>query len=246
MKKLKSFQDAYGQEVWSHFKGERNFEIIEREDGYFDVSSGAPAYFAEYEDWPEHHKKVMKSVRGKVLDIGCGAGRHAIYLQGRGFDVTGIDSSPLAIKVCRLRGLKKARVMPIAEIGNFAPCSFDTILMLGNNFGLFGSLINARRLLRKLYRITSDDAKIIAESNDPYGTRNRFHLAYQRANRGRGRMSGQLRIRIRYMKYVGRWFDYLIVSREEMREILKETGWNATQFIDSGGSPYIAIIEKEH
>jgi len=245
MKKLKPINDAYGQEIWSHFNGKKSFEIVEREDGYFDVSSGAPTYFSEYGNWPEHYKSAIESAKGRVLDIGCGAGRHSIYLQSKGLTVTGIDSSPLAIKVCRLRGLKKTRVMSIAEISRFKPSSFDTILMLGNNFGLFGSFSNARLLLKKLYKITSPNAMIIAESNDPYKTENPFHLQYQKTNRRRGRMSGQMRIRIRYMKYVGKWFDYLIVSKEEMKKILKGMGWKVKKFIDSSSSPYAAIIQKQ-
>jgi 2-polyprenyl-3-methyl-5-hydroxy-6-metoxy-1,4-benzoquinol methylase len=243
--KLKPIEDAYGQEIWSFFNGRKSFEIVEREDGYFDVSYGASMYFSQYDDWSEHQKRAIEFAKGRILDIGCGAGRHSIYLQSKGLDVTGIDSSPLAIRVSRLRGLKKAKVMPIAEIGEFRPRSFDTILMLGNNFGLFGSFNNARLLLRKLDKITFPNAIIIAETNDPYRTENKFHLLYQKFNRKRGRMAGQMRIRIRYMKYVGRWFDYLIVSREEMKEILKGTGWKVKKFIDSSSSPYAAIIQKQ-
>jgi SAM-dependent methyltransferase len=244
VKKLKPIEDAYGQEIWSYFNGKKGFEIVEREDGYFDVSSGAPMYFSGHDDWSEHHKRAIEFAKGRVLDIGCGAGRHSIYLQNKGLDVTGIDNSPLAIRVCKLRGLKKTRVMSIAEISRFKPCSFDTILMLGNNFGLFGSFSIARLLLKKLCKITSSNAMIVAESNDPYKTENPFHLRYQKANRRRGRMSGQMRIRIRYMKYVGKWFDYLIVSKEEMNEILKGTQWKVMKFIDSTSSPYAAIIQK--
>jgi len=34
-----------------------------------------------------------------TIDLGCGAGNYAIYLAGLGFDVTGVDSSPTAIKI---------------------------------------------------------------------------------------------------------------------------------------------------
>ncbi len=245
MKKLKLIEDAYGQEVWYHYNGKKSFEIVEREDGYFDVSSGAPTYFSDYEQWGEHLKQGIEFAKGRILDIGCGAGRHSLYLQSKGFDVTGIDISPLAVKVSRLRGLKKAKVMSITEIGKFKTHSFDTILMLGNNFGLFGDFRSSRLLLKKLSKITSPNAVIITESNDPYKTENPFHIEYQKTNRKRGRMSGQMRIRIRFMKYVGRWFDYLIVSRQEMKEIVEGTGWSINRFIDSNGSPYVAIIQKQ-
>jgi 2-polyprenyl-3-methyl-5-hydroxy-6-metoxy-1,4-benzoquinol methylase len=35
----------------------------------------------------------------RTIDLGCGAGNYAIYLAGLGFDVTGVDSSPTAIKI---------------------------------------------------------------------------------------------------------------------------------------------------
>ena len=71
----------------------------------------------------------MEFVKGRVLDVGCGAGRCSLYLQRKGFDVIGIDNSPLAIKVCKLRGLKKAKLVAI-EDAKFGPNSFDTILMM--------------------------------------------------------------------------------------------------------------------
>jgi len=241
---MKPEKDAYDQEMWAYYKGEESFEIVERDDGYFDVTPGPRNYFSSYESWSLLDKKAMEFVKGRVLDVGCGAGRHSLYLQKKGFDVLGIDNSPLAIKVCKLRGLKKAEVMSIEEV-NFKPETFDTILMMGNNFGLFGSFKKARRLLKRLHRMTSKNALIIADTRDPYKTENPAHLEYQEFNRKRGRMSGQLRIRIRFKKYVTRWFDYLIVSKEEMKEILKGTGWKVKEFIDSGDSSYITIIEKE-
>jgi hypothetical protein len=160
-----------------------------------------------------------------------------------GFDVLGIDSSPLAIRVCKLRGLKQARVMSIEEL-NFKPNSFDTVIMMGSNFGLFGSFEKARRLLKKLHIMTSRNGLIVASTRDTYKTDIADHLEYHKLNKERGRMAGQLRVRIRFRKWVGRWFDYLIVSKREMEEILRGTGWKTGEFIDSGGSAYIAAIEK--
>lgn len=57
-------------------------------------------------------------------------------------------------------------------------------------------------------------------------------------------MSGQVKIRIRYEKYKGRWFNYLMVSEEEMRQILSNTGWKVREFLDTGDPYYIAIVEK--
>ena len=88
---------------------------------------------------------------------------------------------------------------------------------------------------------------IIAETRDPYKTDNPAHLRYHERNRRRGRMGGQIRMRHRFRQYVGKWFDYLFVSKEEMKEILEGTGWTAEIFIEPEepeDSQYIAIIKK--
>lgn len=243
MSKLTDKQDAYGHAMYDAYRGERGDEVDERDDGFVGLVA-AGEYFKEYRDWQPYEKTAIRLAKGRALDIGCGAGRHAIYLQEQGLDVTGIDISPLAVKVCGLRGLTKTKVMSITQVSRTLG-TFDTVVMLGNNFGLFGGLKRARWLLRRMYRMTSDRARILAQSTDPYDVSDPCHLAYQKRNRQRGRMSGQLRLRIRYRAYATPWFDYLLASRDEMRQILAGTGWHARRFIESKGPRYIAVIEKE-
>jgi len=148
-KSLNIKKDAYGQEVWAHLNGKESYEVVERDDGFIGLSGGAKAYFAEFKDWPKYQRQAIKFAKGRVLDVGTGAGRVALYLQKKGLRVTAIDNSPLAIKVCKRRGLKNARVLPIEKIGVFAPNTFDSVVMYGNNFGLFGNPKKAKELLRK-------------------------------------------------------------------------------------------------
>ncbi|HUU21646.1 MAG TPA: class I SAM-dependent methyltransferase [Phycisphaerae bacterium] len=251
MARLSKKQDAYGQAIWDCYHQRGGYEINERDDGFVGVSMGPPAYLAEFEDWPARQKQAIRLARGKVLDVGCGAGRVALYLQSKGLEATGIDVSPRAVEVCRLRGLKKAEVLSITQLGpKFGV--FDTIVMYGNNFGLFGSFRRARWLLRRFRNLTTPAGRIIAETNDPYGTggparpSRRCHLEYHKRNRKRGRMGGQVRIRARYLTYATPWFDYLMVSKDEMRRIVAGTGWKITRFFDSKGSGYVAVLEKEH
>lgn len=242
---MKIAQDAYGQQLLAQYHSRTpTAEIIERDDKYIETGSDPGAYFSEYEKWSPLEQKIIKLARGRILDIGCGAGRHSLYLQGEGFDVTGIDLSPGAIEVCRLRGLKKAFVRGISEVGKFPKNSFDTILMLGNNFGLFGSPERARRILKKFHRITAKNAQIIAGTLNPYQTGKAEHLEYLKQNRRRGRMPGQIRMRIRFGKAIGAWFDYLFVSPEEMREILKDTDWQIKEITSSEQAKYFAVIQK--
>jgi len=244
---LKDSEDAYGHQLYDFFKGQSVVEIVERDDGLIDPSESLPKYYlSEYKDWTQREKQASRYAKGRVLDIGSGGGRWSLYLQKKGHDILAIDNSPLAIKVCKLRGVRHAQVRSISDISRKMG-KFDTILMIGNNFGLFGGPRRARQLLGRFYDITKPDACIIAESNDVYKKPiAKFHKEYHQLNRGRGRMPGQVRIRVRYLKYTGPWFDYLMVSRTEMKEILHGTGWRIKRFILSKKSPaYIAIIEKE-
>ena len=219
-------------------------EFVEREDGFLDTGSSPGAYVSKYGSWPRHLRDAIKLARGRVLDVGCGAGRHSIFLQEKGLGVLGIDVSPGAVRVAKARGLKNGKCLSITQIDRRLGV-FDTILMLGANFGLFANPQRARWLLRRWRNLTSPDAQIIAESNDIYQTDNKAHLAYQRANRRRGRMSGQIRFRVRYLEYVDPWIDYLMVSAKGMSKIVSGTGWRIDRFFHSAGSPYIAVIVKE-
>jgi hypothetical protein len=134
--------------------------------------------------------------------------------------------------------------MGIEEVGKFRGNSFDTVIMMGNNFGLFGSHRLAQTLLKKLHRVTSPDALIIAMTRDPYTTKDPLHLTYHKLNKKRCRMPGQLRIRVRYKNVIGSWFDYLLVSKDELRRILKNTGWEVKRFIDGNDGQYIMLLSK--
>jgi SAM-dependent methyltransferase len=244
---LQPMRDGFGQEIWAHHQTGHGSEIVERDDGYIDATPTTTGYFAPFRRWPTRQKRAMRLIRGKrALDVGCGAGRVALYLQEKRLRVTAIDNSPLAIQVCRSRGVKHAVLMSLDHIGRLRLRSrFDTVIMFGNNFGLFGSRAKARTLLRKLHRLTSSGAVILAESINPYQTHNPFHLKYQARNRRRGRMSGQLRIRIRFQAYATAWFEYLFVSPEEMRDIVQGTGWKLMRVIEDGSVAYIGVLEKE-
>jgi len=240
--------DGMGHVIYAYYKAKNKddvLEIVERDDGYIDYGRLGPGlYFRDYKDWLTCEKKAMKFAKGRVLDIGCGAGRVPLHCQGKGLDVVGVDNSPLAVKVCKERGVKKVRLMSVTQITKKLGI-FDTIIMFGNNFGLFGNPKRAKWLLKRFYGMTSPEGKIIAESCNPYLTKAKVHLEYHKLNKRRGRMPGQIRLRIRYKKIIGRWFDYLLVSQKEMADILKGTGWHISHTFDENGAFYTAVIEKE-
>lgn len=122
-----------------------------------------------------------------MLDVGCGAGRHALYAQEHGHDVVGIDVSPGAVAVSRDRGVEDVRECDVADVAAaFDADSFETVLMLGTNFGLVGTAETAPGVLDGLATVTTDDAQILAESRDPHQTDDPYHLDYHERNRERG------------------------------------------------------------
>lgn len=221
---LRQQEDAFGRGLLDQFERGHVRVIVERDDGYVDTESMA-WYFDDFRRWHSSERRVLRHVRGRVLDVGAGAGRVALELQRRGHEVVAIDISPLAIDICRKRGVRDARVLPFTRIeSSLGP--FDTVTMFGNNFGLFATPRRARWLLRRLRGMTTPDARIIAVSYDPYQTSDPHTLAHDERNQRRGRLAGQIRLRVRYSAYATPWVDYLMVSSSEMEEILAGTGWS--------------------
>ena len=190
--------------------GREIVEIVERDDGLIMAGRylSAGHYLAPYRKWPSHQRRALRLARGRVLDVGAGAGRVALHLQQKGHEVVAIDCSPGAVEVCRRRGVRDARVLRV-EDADTTLGRFDTVVMYGNNLGLLASRAKGRRLLRRLHGITTERGRILGEILDPYPDAAPIHLAYHRRNRERGRMSGQVRIRIRYRDLATPWFDYL-------------------------------------
>ncbi len=220
---LREQEDAFGRALLDQFEGRPARVIVEREDGYVDTES-IGWYFSNVRRWHSSERRALRHVHGRVLDVGAGAGRLALELQKRGHEVLAIDISPLAIEVCRKRGVRDARALPLTRIDSSLG-TFDTVTLFGNNFGLFENPRRARWLLRRLRSITTAEARIIAVSFDPYVTKDPDNLTYHEWNRRRERLGGQIRLRVRYKAYATPWVDYLMVSLDEMEEIFAGTGW---------------------
>lgn len=119
--------------------------------------------FRDFKEMPKLEQKALQLAKGKILDVGCGAGSHALYLQEKGFAVTAIDISENAVKACQLRGLKNVKNQNILEIEND---KFDTILLLMNGTGIFKTLAEISRYLQKLKSLLTENGQILIDSSD--------------------------------------------------------------------------------
>ena len=88
---LKDHQDALGHALFDYLNGISSYEITERDDGFIQSEIGPKGYFRPYSEWSSIEKKASKLVKGRILDVGCGAGRHALYFQEKEYEVLGID-----------------------------------------------------------------------------------------------------------------------------------------------------------
>jgi SAM-dependent methyltransferase len=120
--------------------------------------------FRSYNEMPNMEQKALQLAKGRILDVGCGAGSHSLTLQNeRNLEVTAIDISANAIEACTLRGIKDARVQDVMTLENE---KYDTILLLMNGAGMCGRLKNMPKFLLKLKSLLNPEGQILLDSSD--------------------------------------------------------------------------------
>lgn len=241
---LGSSFELYAQAMLDHWLGKKVAVEFERDDAYRDRSN-VSSYFTTSRAWPRMEREALKEARGRVLDVGCGPGRHALHLQRKGFRVVGIDASPTQCALARVRGVHDVYQASVQRLPRGLG-KFDTILMMGNNLGLAGDHPKMRRFLRDLRDITTRRGRIVGHTRIP-GTWSPDHLPYVKWNLSRGRPPGLITLRVRYKGRVGDWFDLLLLSPEELAGLAQESGWELTRVIWEGGytpGDYVAVLER--
>ncbi len=156
-------KDLFGKAILD-FQTNNEPENLVTETNISEPDEMSIAYlFRDFKQMPKIEQAALQQAKGKILDVGCGAGSHALYLQEKGFDVTAIDISTNAIKASQLRGLRNARVRDILE---FDEGTFDTILLLMNGTGIFRTLAETSKYLQKLKSLLNPGGQILIDSSD--------------------------------------------------------------------------------
>jgi SAM-dependent methyltransferase len=156
--------DLFGKAILD-FQTNNSPEDLITETSISEADEMPVAYlFRSFEQMPKIEQKALQLCKGRVLDVGCGAGSHSLYLQNKtNVAVTSIDISEKAINACQLRGLKNAKVQNILDIKNE---KFDTILLLMNGTGIFGTLAETPKYLQKLQSLLNPKGQILIDSSD--------------------------------------------------------------------------------
>ena len=156
-------KDLFGKAILD-FQTNNSLQNLVTETNISEADEMPVAYlFRKYNQMPKLEQKALQLAKGKVLDVGCGAGSHSLYLQEKGLEVTSIDISENAITACHLRGLKTAKVQNVLDIENE---KFDTILLLMNGTGIFGNLSETSKFLQKLKSLLTPNGQILIDSSD--------------------------------------------------------------------------------
>lgn len=156
-------KDVFGTALLEYQNGIHTGDIVTFSSLDEEDTIPLPYLFRDFTGMPLIEQKALELCTGSILDIGCGAGSHSLYLQQNGFEVTALDSSIGAIGTCRLRGIEN-RVH--TDILHFKDRKFDTLLMLMNGIGVVGNLENLSSFLKHLKTIIKPGGQILLDSSD--------------------------------------------------------------------------------
>ncbi len=160
----KNNADIFGNAMKAYFLNGNEEEIIVHSPDFDDDVIPVPYLFRSYKEMPPLEKKALSLCRGRVLDVGCGAGSHALYLQEKKkLKVTAIDTSEGAVEVCRLRGIKDVRKMAFQELFKE---KYDTIILLMNGTGIVGRLNRLDTFFSKLKELLNPGGQVLIDSSD--------------------------------------------------------------------------------
>ena len=156
-------KDLFGQAILDYQNGKYSEDIITSTSISDEDILPIPYLFRDYSEMPKIEQKALDLAYGKVLDIGCGAGSHSLYLQEqKGLKVKAIDISKGAIKACKKSGVKKAKVKDVLKENK----TYDTLLLLMNGTGVFQELKEVTKYLTHLKSLLKPNGQILIDSSD--------------------------------------------------------------------------------
>ncbi|MEM0933649.1 MAG: class I SAM-dependent methyltransferase [Bacteroidota bacterium] len=197
-----------------------------------------PYLFRSFKEMPKIEQTALELAKGKVLDVGCGAGSHGLYLQEKGLEVTALDVSAGALQVCGKRGLKS---LVNSSILDFSGTQFDTLLLLMNGIGLAGNLENLGSFLEHLKSLLNPSGQILLDSGD-------IIYMYEQDNDGgvwvpgEKKYYGEVTFRITYKKQKSEPFNWLYLDFNTLNEHCERQNINCELVISGAHYDYLARL----
>lgn len=155
-------KDIFGKALLDYQNGNYTEDLITSTNISDEDELPLPYLFRSFDEMPKLEQKALRLAKGKILDVGCGAGSHSLYLQENGLNVTAIDISKGAVEVTKKRGVKNVALKNLLEENS----QFDTILLLMNGTGIFQELSNVSKHLKHLKSLLNPEGQIFIDSSD--------------------------------------------------------------------------------
>ncbi|GEO11671.1 class I SAM-dependent methyltransferase [Segetibacter aerophilus] len=192
-------------------------------------------YFRGRAEMPDLELIALEKCKGKVLDIGAGAGSHTLLLQEKGLEVTALEISEKAVDVMRLRGVKKAIHQ---DVFSYAADPFDTLLLLMNGIGLTGSIEHLRQFLSHSKKLLKPSGQLIFDSSD---------VAYLHEHDipEMDHYYGEIMYRYEYKKQKTDWFKWLYIDQQLLSQIAEEEGWTTEILFEDEFDQYLAKLTQK-
>ena len=189
-------------------------------------------YFREESEMPDLELKALELCKGKVLDVGAGVGSHALILQRRGFDVTGMDISASAVQIMKQRGLKKAFE---GNILKYKDEQFDTLLFMMNGIGLTGTIGGLTSFLKDVKSLLNLGGQLIFDSSD-------LAYLYQEIAFPIQGYYGEVSFRYEYKSVKGSWFKWIYVDQKTLKSLAEKQGWIVEIVFEDDQDQYLARL----
>jgi SAM-dependent methyltransferase len=197
--------------------------------------------FRSFEEMPKIEQLALQLCKGKILDIGCGAGSHSLYLQNnQDYEVIAIDISENAIAACRLRGVENAFVQDIFQFDNQ---KFDTILLLMNGTGIAGKLNQLNKFLIKIKSLLNKNGQILIDSTDLIYMFDEDEKQTLLDEKGIN-YYGEVEFNLTYKKQSEIPFDWLYVDFETLKNFAFAAGLSCEKLTDGENFDYLAKLQS--
>ena len=207
-------------------------------DDFDDDHIPIPYLFRTYSEMPKIEQTALDLAKGKVLDVGCGAGSHSLYLQNeRNLEVKAIDISEGAIEVCRHLGIQQAEIQNIFDA---PPAPYDTLLFLMNGSGIIGTLASIDLFFNQLKKLLSPNGQILMDSSDiSYLFQDDDGGFWVDASAG---YYGEMRYKLAYKNQISDEFDWLYIDYNTLQNAANANGFLCELILEGEHHDYLARL----
>ncbi len=230
-------KDIFGEAIKDFYHQNYTEDIVVHAPDFENDSIPIPYLFRSYDEMPKIEQKALELSFGKVLDVGCGAGSHSLFLQNeKKLDVTAIDISEGAIEIAKKRGLQHTLVQDIYD----HKAKYDTLLFLMNGSGIIGKLTQIDRFFTHIKTVLAPGGQLLMDSSDiSYLFTDDEGGFWVDASAG---YYGEMQYKMSYKKLTSDWFDWLYIDYNTLQNAANAHGFLCELLLEGENNDYLARI----